>query len=378
MEQRDKAAFIQKRKIIIATLIIIACVMGIYFTKSFFIENKSQSKLKATQAVAVILDKVNVQSWGTEIPAVGTVQSFSGITVRAQIAGRITAIPLQSGQSVKQGELLFQINPEVLKAQLSEAQAKLESSQFEFKRLQKLFQKGAVSEEKLIQAKSQYHNDEAALVTIEQELALASNIAEFDGMLGLTQVELGDEVAVGDPLATLQSTGRLRVEFTVPQKYRSNIQLGDEVKITRELMHQVHSGEHLVQAIPSAHQYVARVYAIEPLINEDTRTVTLRATLSAMDLHPGSYVDTVLQLQDKKKVLTVPETALMASLYGDFVYLVVDQKAKKTAVKTGRRRNANVEILSGVQEGDTIIGAGLRKVSDGVSVRASSIDMRTR
>ncbi|WP_299005912.1 efflux RND transporter periplasmic adaptor subunit [uncultured Shewanella sp.] len=346
--------------------------------KSFFIENTFQSKFKATPAVAVILDKVSAQYWGTEIPAVGTIQSFAGITVRAQIAGRITAIPLQSGQSVKQGDRLFEINPEVLKAQLNEAQAKLESSQFEFERLQKLFQKGAVSEEKLIQAKSQYHNDEAALVTIEQELALATNIAEFDGILGLTQVELGDEVAIGDPLATLQSTEELRVEFTVPQKYRSNIQLGDEVKITRELMHQVHSGEHLVQTIPSPYQYGAKVYAVDPLVNEDTRTVTLRARFSATDLYPGSYVDTVLQLQDKKKVLTVPETALMASLYGDFVYLVVDQKAKKTAVKIGRRRNGNVEIVSGVQEGDTIIAAGLRKVFDGVSVRASSIDIRSR
>ncbi|MCL1126933.1 efflux RND transporter periplasmic adaptor subunit [Shewanella surugensis] len=123
---------------------------------------------------------------------------------------------------------------------------------------------------------------------------------------------------------------------------------------------------------------IRKVYAIEPLIDESTRTVTLRAEVTATDLYPGSYVDVILLLSDKQKVLTVPETALMSSLYGGFVYQVVDNKVKKVVVKIGRRRNACVELLSGVKMGDRIISAGLRKVTNGVSVKPSSIDLNSQ
>lgn len=378
MTRIDRVVSSRKRNIIIAIIMLTVVVLSLYFIKSILVDKKQQTSLQTPLPVSVIIDKVNAQLWGTELAAVGTVQSFEGITVKAQIAGRITQMVGQSGTVIKQGEPLFQINPEVLKAQLAEAQAQLESSQFEYQRLQTLYKKGAVSEEKLIQAKSQYHNDEAALATMEQQLALASNLADFDGVLGLTQVEVGDEVAIGDVLATLQSQARLRVEFSVPQKYRTRIKVGDDVNVMRELIHQAELGDSVPNVNDVPHHYVAKVYAIEPLIDENTRTVTLRAEIDAQALHPGSYVDVILQLNDKKKVLTVPETALMTSLYGDFIYLVVDDKAKKVPVNIGRRRNASVELLTGVKEGDTIIRAGLRKVSNGRAVKPSTLDAINR
>ncbi|MCL1124996.1 efflux RND transporter periplasmic adaptor subunit [Shewanella surugensis] len=271
MTRIDGTVSSYKRNIIITIIILTVVVVSLYFIKSILVDKKQQASLKTSLPVSVIIDKVKIQLWGTELFAVGTVQSFEGITVKAQMTGRITQMVGQSGTQIKQGDLLFQINPEVLKAELAEAEAKLESSQFEYQRLQQLYKKGAVSEEKLIQAKSQYHNDESALATTGQKLALASNIAEFDGVLGLTQVEVGDEVTIGDVLATLQSQTRLRVEFSVPQKYRTRIRVGDDVNVMRELIYQAELGERVPNFNTVPHYYVAKVYLIthkaQPCLN---------------------------------------------------------------------------------------------------------------
>ena len=302
--------------------------------------------------VHVETTQVRQQKWGTQLEAVGTVQSFSGVTLRSQIGGRVTAVNAVSGASVEAGQPLFVINPEVLKAELEQRKAQLKISQFDAERMKTLYSKRQISLQQTTAANSQYEADLAAVQTTQQKLELATT-----GIVGLTRVEVGDEVGINQELATLESSERLRVEFSIPQQYAFLVTPRNEVTLSAEQS-------------PAA-TVTAKVYAVDPMINPDTRTANIRAELPAHSFFPGSYVNVVLTLDDVANTITVPQTAIQRSLYGDSVYQVIDGKAVLTHVTLGERRGGDIAILDGLDAGATVVSAGLRKLSDGVPVKGS-------
>lgn len=341
-------------------IVVVALIAGLAVAVYFMKDEATARKLAATPAkgpVHVETTKARQQQWGSQIDSVGTVQSFSGITLRAQIAGRVTVVNAVSGSPVKAGEPLFEINPEILKAQLEQNKAQLKISQFNAERMKTLYEKRQISQQEYTAANSQYEADLAVVRTTEQKLQLATTYATFDGVVGLTRVEVGDEVDVNQELATLESSERLRVEFAIPQKYALLVTPQNTVTLTSE-----HN--------PAA-AVVAKVYAVDPMINADTRTANIRAELPAHSFFPGSYVNVVLTLNDVADVITVPQTAIKRSLYGDSVYEVVDGKAVETHIQLGARRGGDIAIVEGLDAGATVVSAGLRKLTDGVKVQGS-------
>ncbi|MEM8562627.1 MAG: efflux RND transporter periplasmic adaptor subunit [Pseudomonadota bacterium] len=347
----------QARKwVIIAVAILAALVLLAYFLKRESIEAKLDAKPPQV-ATQVVFAPVRSQQWGTQINQVGTIQSFSGITLRAQIAGRITAVHAQSGSTVKKGDKLFEINPKVIEAQLAEAQASLQNSKFTFERMKELYAERTVSEQAFTQAQSAFNVDQARVRTSQQQLALATTYATFDGVMGVTEVQVGDEVGVNQELATLQSSERLRVEFPVPQKYALLVSSQDAVTVA--------SDRNADDGI------AATIFAVNPLIDSDTRSVEVRAEVPPHSFLPGSYVNVTLTLNDVEPVLTVPQTAVMHSLYGDTVYKVVNGKAVKTNLVVGTRRGGDIAVSGDIKAGDQVVSAGLRKVMDGAEVSNS-------
>ncbi|MEM9257690.1 MAG: efflux RND transporter periplasmic adaptor subunit [Pseudomonadota bacterium] len=342
-----------RRGIITFVAVFAALVVIVYLLK----ERSNAEKLASAPppgAQYVVFSKVTQQEWGTLIEAVGTVQSFSGITLRAQISGRVTAVHVESGAQVRAGEALFEINPEVIQAQLDQHEAELKSSKFNFERMQELFAQGTVSQQAMVEARSNFFADQAKVRTSQQQLELATTYATIDGTVGITKVKVGDEVAVNQELATLQSSERLRVEFAIPQKYASLVSPQDSVSVAT--------------SPDSTRPVDAIIYAVSPLIEPDTRTVAIRAEVPPHRFLPGSYVHVTLTLDDAAPVLTVPQTAVVRSLYGDSVYKVVNGKAVKTGVVIGERRGGDVEVTGTLAAGDAIVGAGTRKVADGTPV----------
>lgn len=346
-----------RRTVIVFVVIVAAAILGIYFLKSASNARKL-ADVKPPGPVYVEFAPVEERQWGTLVQSVGTVQSFSGITLRAQIGGRVTAVHARSGSSVKAGDPLFEINPKVIQAQLEENQAALKITKFNYERMKELYAERNVSLQDLTQAKSAYDVDVAKVATSQQQLALATTYATFDGEVGVTQVEVGDEVDVNQELATLQSSERLRVEFSVPQKYASLISLQDSVSLTAER--------------GPSESVEARVFAINPLVDQNTRTVTVRAEVPAHRFLPGSYVNVQLSLDDASNVLTVPQTAVVHSLYGDSVFKVVNGKAVQTHVVPGTQRGADIEVSGKLKAGDQVVSAGLRKVKDGAAVTGAA------
>jgi membrane fusion protein (multidrug efflux system) len=350
-----------------ALLIVVVALIGVLAVAVYFLKREATArKLADTPAAGPIhveTTPVQQQKWGTQLDSVGTIQSFSGITLRAQIAGRVTEVHAVSGAAVKAGEKLFEINPKVLQARLAQNKAQLEISQFNYERMIKLYAQRQIALQALTEAKSKYEIDQAAIQTTEQQLELATTFASFDGVVGLTQVEVGDEVDVNQELATLESSERLRVEFSVPQKYALLVSPKNTIAL---------SAEQNTDASISA-----TVYAVDPLIDPVTRTANIRAELPAHSFLPGSYVSVTVTLDDVAEVLTVPQTAIQRSLYADSVFKVVDGKAVLTHVQLGNRRAGDIAILTGVEAGDTVVSAGLRKLNDGDTVQGTPANKTT-
>lgn len=353
----------RKRRILIVTAAIIIAAIGSYLIKADY--KAKQLAVKPDQTPIIVeMAKAQSKELGTTIHAVGTVQSFSGIILRAQIAGRITAVNVRSGSNVKQGTVIIEINPQVLAAQLAEAQAELKLTEFEFQRQKKLYERKVISLETLTTAKSNYLINKAKIVSAQQSLDLASTKAEFDGQIGLINIEVGDNVTIGQELASLELVDRLRIEFSIPQKYIKQVKKGDKIDISSSTE-------------SNSPSHIGTVYAIDPLLDESTRTASIRAEVSPQGLIPGSYAEISLMLDDTKPALVIPQTAVMHSLYGNFVYKVLNGKAKRTVVSLGERQANTVIITKGLQAGDTVVSAGLRKVSDGALVSPGNSKQNT-
>lgn len=347
------------KALVIVFVAILACLaIGAYFLKRASVDEKL-AETKPPAPVHVEFARVAARQWGTLIESIGTIQSFSGITLRAQIAGRITAVHAKSGTAVKAGDPLFEINPKVIQAQLEEQQAQLKNTQFSYERMKKLYAERTISLQKLTAARSAYNVDRAKVKTSEQQLALTTTYASFDGIVGVTEVQVGDEVGVNQELATLQSSERLRVEFSVPQSYAQLLSSKDKVELS--------------SFRGSTSTTEATIYAINPLIDAGTRTVEVRAEVPPHSFLPGSYVEVLLTLEDTSEVLAVPQTALVRSLYGDSLYKVADGKALQTHVIPGSRRGGEIAVRGDISAGDKIVSAGLRKIVDGSEV----VDTRT-
>ena len=342
-----------RTKVVLIVFFFATAALGAYFFKKESLAEKL-ADTKPPGPVHVGFASVAKHQWGEMVQSVGTIQSFSGITLRAQIAGRITAVHAKSGSEVKAGEPLFEINPKVIQAQLEAQQAQLKNTQFTYERMKKLYAERTVSLQQLTIAQSAYNVDLARVRTSQQQLELATTRASFDGVVGVTQVQVGDEVGVNQELATLQSSERLRVEFSVPQKYARMVSSKDTVALSAERE-------------PTA-TVSATIYAINPLIDAGTRSVEVRAEVAPHSFLPGSYVNVSLTLDDTSDVLTVPQTAVARSLYGDSVYKVVNGKAVQTHVVPGSRRGGDIAVSGDIKQGDKVVSAGLRKIVDGSEV----------
>jgi membrane fusion protein (multidrug efflux system) len=181
-------------------------------------------------------------------------------------------------------------------------------------------------------------------------------MAPFDGVLGLRKVSVGDYVTPGQDMVNLESIASLKVDFRVPEIFLAALKPGQEIGVT-------------VDAFPGR-RFDGVVYAIDPLVDEAGRSVALRARIPNADreLRPGAFVSVTLVVERRENAVMVPEQAMVARGGEQFVYRIVDGVAVLTGVTTGKRRNAQVEIIKGLAAGDVVVTAGQMKLRDGVAV----------
>ena len=291
-----------------------------------------------------------------EAGAVGTLRADEAITIRPEIAGRVAEIRFNEGQAVARGSLLVKLDQAELAAVLasSAAQAQLDKQRLE--RSEDLFKKSFISQQALDESRSNYLRSLAKQREDEARLAKTEMRASFPGVAGLRQVSEGQYVAAGTDIARLEKIDALKLDFRVPEAYIGKLKAGQPVKV-------------LVDAYPEK-TFSGSVYAIEPGVDDQTRTILLRARVANSDLklRPGMFARVQVQLGVREQAVWIPEAAIVPRGQDLYVFRIADGKAELVKVQTGTRKVGEVEIVKGLAAGDMVVTDGVQKIGPGSPV----------
>lgn len=378
-----------KRFIIALVLVVIVCggLVGFNMFRSKMITEFFANMQKP--AVAISTTEVKPISWTPEIDAIGTLWANQGIDLATQTAGIVKSIEFDANDRVVKDQLLVQLDDSVERADLLSAEAALARDRSQLERAQRLRATGVSSEASLQDAQSAFASSESNLARIKAILDQKAIEAPFTGTIGIPRIDVGEYLQVGAVLATLQELDTMKVNFTVPEQQMGELKLGQ------------HASFGLTD---DAFPFSGRVTGIDPKIDPESRLVSVRAEVENPnnELRPGQFVRIRVQLPTQDNVIAVPQTSVVTSLYGDYVYLVEnadaaaapksdddkpaaqadqstgdtekDEKlvAKQTFVEIGRRQGTMVEITKGVKAGDTVVTSGQNKLTNNAPVKVNN------
>jgi len=321
-----------------------------------FMANMPESEFPVTVV------KTKSQEWSPTISAIGFIEPNQGVTVANEISGKVSHISFESGDMVKAGQLLVELNSEVEIANLKSAKAKLKAAKSKYHRYESLYKKNAVSKEDLDESEANYLS---LLADIESQKAAIDRRqikAPFDGEVGLRNVYLGQYLSAGTEIVRLEDSSVMRLRFTIPQTDISRVTEGQTV--------QIH-----VDSYPDA-AFSGRITAIEPAVNYQSGLIQVQADVPNSDslLRSGMFARAEILLETIKDQYTLPQTAITYTLYGDNVYVVAKDdegvlRVKQTVVKIGERLADSAHILSGIKTGDVVVTSGQVRLSNNAKVR---------
>ncbi len=291
-----------------------------------------------------------------EVTAIGTLRADETVMIRPEIAGRVASIHFKEGQTVNAGDPLVTLDQDEYKAQLAGSAAEAGMGEISFKRLQDLQRKNLTSQQNLDEAKAKLDAARARQTLDQVRLDKTVIRAPFAGTVGLRLVSPGAYVKPGDDIANLENIGSMKLDFRVPETYLARLGVGQTLTVR-------------VDAYPDQ-GFEGTIYAIDPALDPETRTVLLRARLpnKGNKLRPGLFARVSLILERRENALVAPEQAIVPLGQKIFVYRVVDGKAVMTPVRLGLRRPGQVEILEGLNAGDQVVTDGQLKIRDGAAV----------
>jgi membrane fusion protein, multidrug efflux system len=324
---------------------------------------KKYMSLGGPPPVTVTAIKAASQVWQPQLKAVGSLRAVRGVDVTSEIAGLIRSIHFTSGDEVKAGQLLVQLNADADNALLHALEAAAELAQSAYDRDRKQFEAQAVSQAALDADSADLKGKHALVAQQAALVAKKSIVAPFAGKLGISLINPGQYVTPGDKIVTLQSLDSIYVDFYLPQQDLSRVSLGQAVLATTD-------------TYPNK-IFTGKITAINPKVDTQTRNVQVQATIMnpKHELLPGMYASVEVQAGEVKHYLTLPKTAVTFNPYGETVYLVEEKGkrpdgkpvliAKQTFISISSSRGDQVAVLSGIKEGDLVITSGQLKLKNG-------------
>jgi membrane fusion protein, multidrug efflux system len=304
--------------------------------------------------------------------SVGSLRSRQSVTLRPEVSGRLVHMPFSDGANVRQGQLLFQLDDTLQRAELSQAQAQLSIARANLKRNEELVAQNFVAQRVLDESRASLQVAEAQVQLAEARLARMRILAPFNGTLGIRNVNLGEYVKDGADLINLEDTTQLYVDFSLPERYQARVQTGQSVQVQ-------------LDALPGA-TFTARIQALDPLVSANGRALQVRAVLpsqSRSGLRPGMFARVTVVLSINEAALMVPEEAIVPQGGKQAVFRLEKQGegeaaplvSRRTEVTLGLRRGAMVQVLAGLKEGDTVVVAGQQRLQrDGTPVRVVDLN----
>jgi len=349
---------------------------GIFAFKLFgnYMMNQALDNM-ALPPATVTTARVEQQRWQHTLRAVGSLRAVNGVDVTTQAQGEVKAIYFESGQSVEKGTVLVELSAEPETAQVEVLEAERRLAERDFRRISELYKKGVATLRELDQAQASLDQVLANLAVQRATINERTISAPFSGQLGIRQIDLGQNVAPGDAVVSLQQLQPIFVDFSLSERDFSRVQEGQGIELT-------------APAIPEQ-AYQGRITAINPAIDPRNRNFLLQATLpnSERQLRPGMFADVSVKVEKFRSVTVVPRTAISFAPYGNSVFVIrkadkaawekkhgnvrnrrgqtmpaPDWIAMKRFVKTGEVRGDLIEITEGVKAGEQVATTGLLKL----------------
>lgn len=285
----------------------------------------------------------------------GTVLPYESVEIFSEISGRIVSINFREGQRIKKGEVLVRIDTEILEAQRNQLKVDLDLAQKDEKRKKSLLDSKAISIEEYEQVQSRLNNIQAQIDYISVQISKGTIRAPFSGRLGLRQISEGAYITPSDKIVSIAQDDKVKIEFSVAERYAHRVQPGTTITLRTSTDSTSHS---------------AKVYATEPIVDANTRMLTVRAEMNGSStVFPGSYVEITYNLGKDENSILVPTTALVPVLNGQKIWLIKDGKAKSIMVEPGIRTKDEVQVWGDVKQGDTIVISGLLGIREGMDVK---------
>ena len=354
------------KRMILMLVVMAALLGGLGFVKYKQVEAAiaagANFQMPPTAVTTVVAKK---ETWPATFSVIGTAAAIQGVTVSADLPGTIDKIHFESGQWVKEGEILVELDTRQERAQLANLEAQRDLAGINYGRAQELVKEGVIAKQEYDNAAAQQKATEAQVGDIKAAIARKMIRAPFTGVLGIRQVSLGQYLAAGQAIVSLQTLSPIYVNFGVPQQDTAKMIPGHVLKITNS-------------DLPGM-SFVGRITALDSVISEQTRNIQVQAIVTNKDnkLRPGMFVQVELPMGNPRDVIPLPASAINYAPYGDSVYVVTnmtDQKGRpfrgvrQQVVRIDGSRGDQVGIVSGLNPGDEVVSSGVFKLRNGAPV----------
>jgi len=285
----------------------------------------------------------------------GTLRPDEEVDLTFETSGKIVQINFTEGTRVKKGDLLAKVNDKPLQAQLEKLEAELKMTEAKEYRQRSLLDKDAISQESYDQVQTDVQTINADINLIKANISQTELRAPFDGIVGLRYVSEGSFTNASTKIAKLIKISPIKIEFSISEKYASEIKIGYPITFT---------------IVGNDKVFSASVYAIDPKIDLDTRTVLLRALYQNKneELRPGTFASVTLELSKIDNAIAIPTEALIPQMDGEQVFIYKGGKASSVKVNTGLRTESHIQITDGLKFGDTLITSGIMQLRQNLPV----------
>lgn len=354
------------KRMILMLVIMAALLGGLGFVKYKQVEAAiaagASFQMPPTAVTTVVAKK---ETWPSTLSVIGTAAAIQGVTVSADLPGTIDKIHFESGQWVKEGQILVELDTRQERAQLASLEAQRDLAGINYGRAQELVKEGVIARQEYDNAAAQQKATEAQVGDIKAAIARKTIRAPFSGVLGIRQVSLGQYLAAGQAIVSLQTLSPIYVNFGVPQQDTAKVIPGHVLRVTNS-------------DLPGM-GFTGRITALDSVISEQTRNIQVQAIVTNKDnkLRPGMFVQVELPLGSPREVIPLPASAINYAPYGDSVYVVTnmtDQKGRpyrgvrQQVVKVEGSRGDQVAIVSGLNPGDEVVSSGVFKLRNGTPI----------
>jgi len=358
------------KRMIVMLLLVAGLLGGLGFLKFRQIQTaivQGASFQPPPTAVTTVVAKR--ETWPSTLTVIGTAAAIQGVTVSADLPGTVDKIHFESGQSVHEGDVLVELDTRQERAQLANIEAQRDLAGINYGRAQELVKEGVISRSEYDTATAQQKATEAQVGDIRAAIARKTIRAPFSGVLGIRQISLGQYLAAGQAIVSLQSVNPIYVNFGVPQQDTPKMTLGRSLRVTNDDL--------------TGMAFNGRITALDSIINEQTRNIQVQATLANPKgkLRPGMFVQVELPVGNSREVVPLPASAINYAPYGDSVFVVTDLKdpkgnqyrgVRQQVVKVDGSRGDQVAVVSGLKPGDEVVSAGVFRLRTGAPVQVNN------